>query len=267
MVEKILKNLEQFRIKCMKSADPVESQEVSRRLALLEQPFISDCANIVREMLHCLYIPLSPIVFTARTIKVMEIRSIIIPTIGASKCAYVQDRVARIIADAIEKIKDGRFKEIKKKCTEYDKQSAEETTSQKSSKSILIKLKNSMRRQSKNSSMQGFEEPTEELSEKDSNEFVGDLAEKSGSQHEVIERELKRLFDILCKNHFNISSIFESRDFTHVYNFQKHFLSETIRLFMEYVKIKQEHVWTCIKEHNAWILLNKTYSSTDQIQN
>ncbi|XP_055301186.1 uncharacterized protein LOC129567856 [Sitodiplosis mosellana] len=93
------------------------------------------------------------------------------------------------------------------------------------------------------------------------NEFIGDLSEITGSSNTVIENELDRFFEILCKNKFDCSPMFSTRDFVHVYEFQKHFIHESIRFFMEYVKIMQQHFWTRIKDFNAWIILSKAYSN------
>lgn len=215
-IEKMMKNLDQFRNKCMKSAESsIDLKELSRRLALFKKPFIDDCAEIVSFTNQCLNAFVSPGAFVAITMKTMELRSIIIPEIGTSKCVFVRNRVAEIIADTINDISNKRYKEIIEKSE--------------------IKPCN--------------------------NEFIGELCDITGSADTVIETELNRLVEFFCKNKFDYSSKFDGRDFAHVYNFQKYFINESIKLFMEYVQINQQYYWTQIKDLKAWILLSKTYSS------
>lgn len=213
-----MKNLEKFRKKCLKSVESsIDLKEISRRLALFNnKPFIDDCAEIVSSTHKCLNISIvSSAAFAATTMKLMEIRSIIIPEIGTSKCVLVRNQVAEIIADTVNHIYNKRYKEI------IDKS---------------------------------------EIRPCDG-EFIGNLCEIPGSVDTVIETELERLTEIFCKNKFDYSSMFDGRDFVHVYNFQKYFINESIRLFMECVQINQQYYWTQIKDLRAWILLSKTYSS------
>lgn len=278
VVGKIITNLQPFRIQCKKLADPIDVEEVSRQLSLFNSPFIADCADIVGSMLYCLRLSVPPAAFAVKTMRVMEIRSIIVPEIGAPKCVFLREKVAKIIADTVNNIRDVRFDGIKKKWIEHKKQKAV-AFKIKNDKSKKINAENQSETESRRSSIsrpqseiqsrrqsfvlnrESFEKSIREAGASEDHEFIGDLSGITGNLNKVIDNELERFFQILCKSQFEISSTFDHRDFVHIYPFQKHFLQESIKFFMEYVKIKQQYFWTRIGNFNAWILLSKTYSS------
>lgn len=279
VVEKIMANLHPFRIQCKKLASPMDVDEVSRRMSLFNTPFIADCADIVCSMLDCLRLSVAPAAFAMKTMRLMEMRSIIVPEIGPSKCVFLREKVAEIIADTVNNIRDFRFDEIKKKWIKHKKQKAE-AARMENDKNKKIDAENQSRSESRRPSIsrpqsqiqsrrqsfvlnrESIEKSIEEANAINDDEFIGDLSGVTGSLNEVIENELERFLGILCKSEFEFSPVFDHRDFVHIYPFQKHFIQESIRFFMEYVKIKQQYFWTRIGDFNAWILLSKTYSST-----
>lgn len=74
-----------------------------------------------------------------------------------------------------------------------------------------------------------------------------------------IRRELKQMFAVISKVDFNISERFKTRDFVHLYEFQKYFLHKSIRLLIELVKLKQHHYWTQKWKIPVWQTLGNAY--------
>ncbi|XP_055301244.1 uncharacterized protein LOC129567897 [Sitodiplosis mosellana] len=255
VVEKFMKNIELLKVKYMESFDPADSKEVYRRFALLKQPFITECVEIASSTLQHLNLPVSAAVLAARTRRIMELRSIIIPEIGASKCVFVQGRVAELISLTIKHIKNERLKTIKD-CWNKRKLREAETEAEASD------------HKSKNASPKkritvSVNESSKIIGESAYSEFIGDLAQISASGltafynlNVVVKRELKEFFEFICQEKFEFSTKLDDRDFMHVYNFQKYLIYKSIRRLMEYVKIKQNHFWTRARNIHTWRLLD-----------
>lgn len=59
--------------------------------------------------------------------------------------------------------------------------------------------------------------------------------------NDVIQREVRRLFEIIIKSKFDIPDDFKTRDFIHLYDFQKYYLSTSIELLKQLVEMSLEH--------------------------
>lgn len=55
--------------------------------------------------------------------------------------------------------------------------------------------------------------------------------------------EMRGFFDIISKHELQFSNRFKTRDFVHLYDFQKFFLHKSVRRITELVFIKQQHYW------------------------
>lgn len=54
---------------------------------------------------------------------------------------------------------------------------------------------------------------------------------------------MKQLFDVISKPELPFSDRFKTRDFCHLYDFQKFFFHKCLRRITELVIIKQQHYW------------------------
>lgn len=79
--------------------------------------------------------------------------------------------------------------------------------------------------------------------------------------NKVIDMELKKLFNTITKLELNYSEKLQTRDFLHLYDFQKHFLYKFIRRFTEAVKVKQQHYWNNNKNIESWQKLSELFNS------
>lgn len=70
--------------------------------------------------------------------------------------------------------------------------------------------------------------------------------------NEVVRTEVKRLFENIIKCNFVVSKKLETRDFVHIYDFQKVFLYKSIRRLTGLVKMKQFHYWDEKRCIAAW---------------
>lgn len=68
---------------------------------------------------------------------------------------------------------------------------------------------------------------------------------------EVVQRELRKFFDAITKDQFDIPDEFKTRDFVHLYDFQKYFLHKSIEHLKELVHKKQEQDWPKYN-HSDW---------------
>lgn len=59
----------------------------------------------------------------------------------------------------------------------------------------------------------------------------------------MIHVSSKNVFESLIKSEFSYSNLLKTRDFQHLYEFQKYFLHRSIRRLMGYVKEKQYQYW------------------------
>lgn len=259
MVEKFMKTIERLQAKYIKSVDPSNLDEVSRRLALLKQPFIAECVEIVSFTLQNLNIHVSSAVLAARAGRIMELQATIIPKIGISKCVFVKERVVELISHTIRHIKNDRFKTIKACWASRKIEENETVASDPKAKSHHDPKADDHKKR-----ITVAPKESEIIGESQYSEFIGDLAGISERRltafynlNEVIEREVIRFLDILCYNKLEFTPKFNSRDFVHLYAFQKHFIYKSIRRMMEYVKIKQHHFWTRTRNIQNWRLLSK----------
>lgn len=74
-----------------------------------------------------------------------------------------------------------------------------------------------------------------------------------------IVRDLERLFEVLCAPKFEYSKKLDSRDFAHLYDFQKYFLYKTMRTLMEMVKNISYLYWNQKKMIMTWKNLSKFF--------
>lgn len=68
---------------------------------------------------------------------------------------------------------------------------------------------------------------------------------------------LKNFFSSLLNCELNYSDEFKSRDFVHLYDFQKYYLHKSIRRLMGFIKAKQYHYWNEKKDVGQWQRLGK----------
>lgn len=113
LVERIMKSIELLKAKYIGSVDPMDLDEVMRRFALLKKPFIEECVEIASSTLLRLDILVSAAVLVSKTRRIIELRSIIIPEIGASQCVLVRQRVAEFISLTINYITKERLEAMK----------------------------------------------------------------------------------------------------------------------------------------------------------
>lgn len=77
------------------------------------------------------------------------------------------------------------------------------------------------------------------------------------SLKKLIETEVKHLFGKISKNKFDFPDKLNTRDFVHLYNFQKFFLHKSISRFIELIKVKQYHYWNERRNIAIWQQLGK----------
>lgn len=99
--------------KYRKLAEPSQFEEVSRRFALLTQPFVAECLEKVSETLRKLRITISEAVLVRKTLALMQQVIILLPEIGPSRCILVRELTAEFIALGITHIKKERLKHIR----------------------------------------------------------------------------------------------------------------------------------------------------------
>lgn len=61
--------------------------------------------------------------------------------------------------------------------------------------------------------------------------------------NDIIRKEIGQLFKVISKNKFSIPDEYKIRDFVHLYDFQKYFISISFERLRELVQMKQEHDW------------------------
>lgn len=168
IVEKFMKNIELLQEKYIKTIDPADLEEVSRRLALLKPPFIAECVECVSSTLQCLNIPVSSAVLAARARRIIELRTIIIPKIGASRCTFVRERIAELISLTIKHIKNERIKTIKEyKIQESEAEAETEAEGIEEKSTSPLKIRSTV----------VVSDSAEIIGESQYSEFIGDLAE------------------------------------------------------------------------------------------
>lgn len=86
---------------------------------------------------------------------------------------------------------------------------------------------------------------------------VSDLLSFQYSLKKLIATEVKHLFGKISKNKFNFPDKLNSRDFVHLYNFQKFFLHRSISRFIELITVKQYHYWNERRNIAIWQQLGK----------
>lgn len=75
----------------------------------------------------------------------------------------------------------------------------------------------------------------------------------------MIHMLLEQFFESISKFEFDFSDKLNTREFVHVYDFQKCYLYESIRRFTGHVKLKQLHYWNSYEQRNVadWEGLSK----------
>lgn len=176
IVEKILKNIAKFKAKYISKVDPLDLDEVQRRLSMFTQPFVTDCVDRVSQTLQYLKIDVSAALLASKTLKVMELRSIILPEIGASKCVLVRERITQIISNTIFQILVDRLKSIKNRINKVNdeaRESRNEVTSEEENKS---NRKRSETEYKKKGTVSVHENEKTIIGESSYGEFIGELA-------------------------------------------------------------------------------------------
>lgn len=77
------------------------------------------------------------------------------------------------------------------------------------------------------------------------------------SLKKLIATEVKHLFGKISKNKFDFPDKLNSRDFVHLYNFQKFFLHRSISRFIGLITEKQYHYWNERRNIANWQQLGK----------
>lgn len=203
IIEKFMKTIERLQAKYIKSVDPLNSDEVSRRLALLKQPFIAECVEIVSFTLQNLNIKVSSAVLASRAGRILELQAAIIPKIGISKCVFVKERIAEFISHTIRQIKNDRFKTIKACWVNRKKQEVKAVANDPKAKSHDDPKTNDPKKR-----MTVASNESQIIGESQYSEFIGDMAEISEKGHTafvryffVIEIEINSKKKL---NHFSI---------------------------------------------------------------
>lgn len=68
----------------------------------------------------------------------------------------------------------------------------------------------------------------------------------------MVHMMMEKNFDSLVSSEFSYSDKLKTRDFVHLYEFQKYFLYKSIRRLMGLVKLKQIHYWNEKRDASAW---------------
>lgn len=279
IVDRFMKNIEFFLAKYTKSIDLANMEEISRRFSVLSRPFVTNCLDKMNTMLQNLKVSVSSAELVAKTGRVMEILAIVIPEIGTSKCVVVRARIAELIAQTTEAIIRERLifiKSIYRKRNDQDGVigSERESINVRKSRVIVGELSNIIGESS-------YDEFVGELVSSSNRRPTGYYNESHVSDHifdpsfmhqfivvcvffrfqynlnEEIRRELKRFFDVISKADFDFSDKLKTRDFVHLYEFQKYFLHKSIRRLTELVKVKQHHYFMQKRNIDVWKKLGK----------
>lgn len=86
LVEMIVKKFEPFSKKYLKSVDPLNLEEVSRRFALLSPQLVASCLEKISQVYLNLKMTLSSVDLVRYTLALMQQKVIILPDIGPTKC-------------------------------------------------------------------------------------------------------------------------------------------------------------------------------------
>lgn len=69
----------------------------------------------------------------------------------------------------------------------------------------------------------------------------------------IVYKEMHQLFKTITKSEFKFTEHFNTRNYDHLYDFQKYFLHKAIESLIELVQVKQIDHWAQQKKHiNAW---------------
>lgn len=168
MVDKIVKHIELLQAKYMKSVEPKDLDEVLRRVSMLQRSFIADCVENLSITLKNLKISLSSGILAARTIKIMELRIIVLPDIGTTNCVVVRERIADLISQTVEQIIAERVQNLKDAWTRREQRETDDDDEKLMSPS------------NKKNTVMVDNEPTKIIGKSQYSEFIGNLAKICG---------------------------------------------------------------------------------------
>lgn len=97
----------------LKTVDPDDFEEVSRRISTLTEPFIKDSVRIVSCILGNLKITVSSATLVSKLGSIMAQSAVIIPEIGRTKCVLLRKLAAEFIFKATTQIKNERARQIR----------------------------------------------------------------------------------------------------------------------------------------------------------
>lgn len=113
IVEKIVTQIQKQWKNYKKSIDMNDFDEVSRRIAMLNRPFILECLENVNGVFTNLKIAVSSATLISKLMGLLEHLVCLMPEVGATTCVLVRDRVADIVSHTIVYIKNQRLKSIR----------------------------------------------------------------------------------------------------------------------------------------------------------
>lgn len=253
IIDKILRNTKILSAKYIKSVDSADLEEISRRFSVFSRSFVTDRVNIMNEIFRKLQIPISSAILVAKTVRVMETQAIIIPEIGISKCIIVRERIADLIFKTINKIIAERL--VVLRATEisnnFEDKVAEIENGSVDSKKRQVTV-------GETAKIIGESSCDEESLDIILNRKPSSISyqETHYNLNNEIRRELNRMFTVISKDDFDISEKLKTRDFVHLYEFQKYFLHNSMRHLIELVKLKQHHYWSEKWKIPVWRTLN-----------
>lgn len=73
----------------------------------------------------------------------------------------------------------------------------------------------------------------------------------------MVQIGIKHLFEHIIKSEFEFSEKLNTREFIHIYDFQKYFLYKSIRRLTGLVKMKQYHYWNEKRNIATWQQMGK----------
>lgn len=114
IVEKVANKCQIQAGKYVKMVDPEDYAEISRRFAILTEPFISDCLQSVNVTLQDLKIQVSAATSVRKLLSLMNHLVVILPEIGPSKCVFLRKRVAEFMVNIINQITMERLKNVRR---------------------------------------------------------------------------------------------------------------------------------------------------------
>ncbi|XP_055301245.1 uncharacterized protein LOC129567898 [Sitodiplosis mosellana] len=252
LVDKIMKKIPAKIKKFKPMIKPKDLEEVSRRFSMLTPEFVSNCVEKVYGILQNMELPTSTSDVMSEVTSLMIKHVALIPTVNPINCQLVRQRLAEIITRFVIDIKD---KHVQRMVNELKREKRGEN------KCGILYKGNDL--SSSSSSSDGgkfhvcFAETTEIEEKSETDEFkqkksiYSSKFDKIYDLDDVIHRELERFFKVVVTNKFDIPDDYNTRDFVHLYDFQKYYIYTSVERLRGLVEMKQEHDWI-IYEHSSW---------------